>query len=235
MESRIKSLERKSTIQTVIILALLFAFIWLYVHPTGKSNNDILHVRGIVIQDADGNARMAMGFPIDNEYRQRKDTLNGLVFMDENGMDRIHLGQHGDLFLGGEYHKRLNNGWSLFFNDSKGEERSGYGFSDDDNSVGLGMDYGGEFGGEAIYLYAAPKIAFMTINADLQKNNGIRDRIVLWHDTDKDLSLAKISDSKKDGRIVFKAEKGGNPNIELIDSLGNKKTMPQIPISTANF
>ena len=226
MENRISSLERKSTIQTIIILALVFAFIWLYVNPIGKTNHDILYVKGIVIHDADGNPRIAMGFPIDNEYRQRKDTLNGLVFMDENGMDRIHLGQHGKLFLGGKYHKRLNDGWSLFFNDSKGEERSGYGFSDDDNSVGLGMDYGGEFGGEAIYLYAAPKIAFMSINADLQKNKGIRDRIVLWHETDKDLSLAKISDSKIDGRIIFKVEKGGNPRIELMDSLSNKKTMP---------
>jgi hypothetical protein len=226
MENRIKSLERKSRVQTVIILALAIALIWLYINPFSKTNDGILHTKGIIIQDDNGNPRIAMGFPIDNKNRQRKDTLNGLVFMDENGIDRIHLGQNGKLFLGGKYHERLNDGWSLFFNDNKGEERSGYGFSDDDNSVGLGMDYGGEFGGEAIYLYAAPNIAFMTINADLQKNKGIRDRIVLWHETDKDLSIAKISDSKKDGRIIFKVEKGKNPIIELIDSLNTKKTMP---------
>ncbi|WP_235299708.1 hypothetical protein [Portibacter marinus] len=227
MENRIKSLERKSKVQTVIILALAFALIWLYIKPVNKTNDDILQTKGIIIQDDIGNPRIAMGFPIDNQYRKRKDTLNGLVFMDENGMDRIHLGQHGKLFLGGKYQERLNDGWSLFFNDSKGEERSGYGFSDDDNSIGLGMDYGGEFGGEAIYLYAAPNISFMTINADLQKNKGTRDRIVFWHETDKDLSISKISDSKKDGRIILKAEKGRNPKIELIDSLNNKKTIPK--------
>ena len=227
MDKRIKSLERTTKIQTLIIAALVIAIIWLYINPNGKNENtNILYTQGIVIQDQDGNPRIAMGFPVNNENRQRKDTINGLVFMDENGMDRIHLGQHGKLFLGGKYHDRLNDGWSLFFNDSKGEERSGYGFSDDDNSVGLGMDYGGEFGGEAIYLYAAPNIAFMTINADLQQNKGIRDRIVLWHETDNDLSIAKLSDSKKDGRIIFKAEKGKNTKIEFTDSLFNKKTMP---------
>jgi hypothetical protein len=227
MDKRIKSLERTTKIQTLIIAALVVAIIWLYINPNGENENtNILYTQGIVIQDENGNPRIAMGFPVNNENRQRKDTINGLVFMDENGMDRIHLGQHGKLFLGGKYHDRLNDGWSLFFNDSKGEERSGYGFSDDDNSVGMGMDYGGEFGGEAIYLYAAPNIAFMTINADLQQNKGIRDRIVLWHETDKDLSIAKLSDSKKDGRIIFKAEKGKNPKIEFTDSLFNKKTMP---------
>lgn len=227
MENRIKSLEKTTKVQTLIIVIMTLAIIWLYMNRTSKSSNDeIIYTKGIVIEDENGKPRMAMGFPIENKNRLRSDTLNGIVFMDKKGMDRIHLGQHGKLYLGGKYHERLNEGWSLFFNDDKGEERSGYGFSDDDNSVGLGMDYGGESGGEAIYLYAAPQIAFMTINADLQENEGIRDRIVLWHETDKDLSIAKISDSKKNGRIVFKAEKGRNPKIELTDSLSNKKTLP---------
>ena len=214
MENRIKSLEKTTRIQTLIIIVLSVTMIGLYVSPIlTSSNKDIIYTRGIVIEDENGKPRMAMGFPIENTNRLRTDTLNGLVFMDENGMDRIHLGQHGKLYLGEKYLDRLNDGWSLFFNDSNGEERSGYGFSDDDNSVGLGMDYGGEFGGEAIYLYAAPNIAFMTINADLQQNKGVRDRIVLWHETNKDLSIFKLSDSKKDGSVIFKTEKGKTQNL----------------------
>lgn len=226
MEKRIKSLERANKIQTLVIIALVIGTGWMYINPVQKATTDgIIYTKGIVIHDENNHPRMAMGFPINNEFRQRKDTLNGLVFLDEHGMDRIHLGKHGKLFLGGKYHNRLNEGWSLFFNDEKGEERSGYGFSDDDNSIGLGMDYGGEFGGEAIYLYAAPNIAFMTINADLQDSKGIRDRIVFWHETENDLSIAKISDSEKDGRIILKAEKGNNPIIEVTDSLFNKTTI----------
>ncbi len=208
------------------VLVLLLALNMFFIYDNyikSKANEDVIKVKGIVIEDENGNPRIKMGFPFDNEKRIRKDTLNGMVFMDEKGMDRIHLGPHGKLFLGGKYYGRTNEGWSLFFNDSKGEERSGYGFSDDSNSVGLGMDYGGEDGGEAIYLYAAPNLAFMTINADLQEKQGIRDRIVLWHDTKKDLSLAKISDSKRDGRIILRAEKGNNPKFQMIDSLTNRK------------
>lgn len=222
MDSKIKSLEKQIKIQTLLIVILSLAVAWLF---TKNNTNDILYTKGLVIVDENETPRMAMGFPIDNAVRHRTDTLNGLAFMDEKGMDRIHLGPHGKLFLGGKYQDRLNNGWSLFFNDSKGEERSGYGFSDDDNSVGLGMDYGGEYGGEAIYLYAAPNIAFMTINADLQENEGIRDRIVLWHETDKDLSIAKLSDAQKDGRIILKAHKSQNGQILLTDSLMNQQAL----------
>ena len=221
MQKQIDKLKRKQKIQNIFILALLIAVVVMYTNQDKKSDEiqDIIHTRGVVIHDNEGNSRMAIGFPVDNSGRKRNDTLSGLVFMDENGMDRIHLGRHGKLFLGGKYYGRSNNeGWSLFFNDSKGEERSGYGFSDSDNSIGLGMDYGGEHGGEAIYLYAAPNIAFMTINADLQEKNGIRDRIVLWHETDKDLSIAKISDSHKDGKIILKAEKGMEGVIEKSNS-----------------
>ena len=185
MDKRIQSLERTTKIQTAIIAVLAIAMIWIALGSNPESD-EILRTKGLIIEDLDGKPRMALGFPIENQFRQRNDTLSGLVLLDENVLDRVHLGKHGKLFLGGEYHDRLNEGWSLFFNDLNGEERSGYGFSDDDNSVGLGMDYGGKNGGEAIYLYAAPKIAFMTLNADLEENQGIRDRIVLWHETDKD-------------------------------------------------
>jgi len=214
MENKIKSLEKMQKIQSLVIVILIGVLVW-FIIDSKESSKDVIYTKGLVIQDEEGNPRIKMGFPFDNENRIRKDTLNGIVFLDEKGMDRIHLGQHGKLYLGGKYYERLNEGWSLFFNDSKGEERSGYGFSDDDNSVGLGMDYGGEYGGEAIYLYAAPKIAFMTINADIQEGKGIRDRIVLWHETDKDLSIAKISDSERDGRIVLKTERGKEPKLEI--------------------
>lgn len=227
MEEQIKTLKTIQTIQSLVILVLLAAVGWLYVgeNPT---TNDLLHAKGLVIHDENGHPRIAMGFPIDHQFRTRKDTLSGIILLDETGLDRVHLGPHGPLFLGGEYYPRTNNeGWSLFFNDSKGEERSGYGFNDSDNSVGLGMDYGGEHGGEAIYLHASPNLAFMTINADLQEQQGIRDRIVLWHETDQNKSLLKISDTQADGRIFFKAEKGQHPMLQVIDSAANKTTIWQ--------
>lgn len=223
MEEQIKKLQQTQKFQSFIILFLMLAMASMYFMDDIKSN-DIIHTKGLVIEDKKGNPRMIMGFPINQaDTRLRTDALSGLLMLDNAGTDRIHLGPHGNLFLGGKYVDRYNKGWSLFFNDEKGEERTGYGYSDSDNSVGLGMDYGGESGGEAIYLYAAPERAFISINADLQENTGIRDRIVLWHDTEEDLSLMKISDASQDGRISLKASKGANPILEWTDSLANKK------------
>lgn len=83
MENRVTSLEWKSKIQTVVIVILVIAVIWSHISPTNKSNNDILKIKEIIIEDAIGKPRIAMGYPIDNEFRKRKDTLSGIVFLDE--------------------------------------------------------------------------------------------------------------------------------------------------------
>lgn len=229
MEEQIKKLQRTQRVQWVVILLLLFLVAGFWINSDNDS--EIIHAKGLVIENENGQAMISLGYPVPQTTgRIRSDTLNGMLFLDDKGADRIHLGPHGKLYLGGNYYGRSNDeGWSLFFNDPKGEERSGYGYSDSDNSVGFGMDYGGEHGGEAIYMYAAPNIAFITLNADLQENQAIRDRIVLWHETDKDLSIVKVSDSSKDGRLIFRAEKGADPGILLTDSLMIQR---KLPIST---
>lgn len=93
--------------------------------------------------------------------------------------------------MGGKVVDRQSEGWSLLINDPSGDERAGFGFQDDNNSVGLGLDYGGENGLEAIYLSASDSLAYLTVNANV--NKGHRDRIVLWHDGRKDLSMLKIT------------------------------------------
>ena len=205
--NEVTKLKRSLRLQWLIILALaIYVFVG---DQMPDESPEIIHAKGIVLEDDAGNDRIVMGFPIPTtDDRERTDPLSGIVMLSEDGKDRIHLGQNGKLFLGGTLYNRTITGYSLFFNDTNGEERSGYGFSDNDNSVGLGMDYPGEDGGEAIFLYAAPKMAFMTLNADLPENSGIRDRIVLWHETDEDLSIVKLSDSQKDGEIILRTQRG---------------------------
>lgn len=218
------SAQTQLKILWLITISLVVLVIYL-LRENSENSGGIIHANGIVIEDEAGEPRILIGNPIpDKTSRLRKDTLNGIVLLDDKGVDRVHLGEHGKLYLGGQLEERLNDGYSLFFNDSLGEERSGYGFSDDDNSVGLGMDYGGADGGEAIYLYAAPGIAFMTMNADLPPNSGIRDRIVLWHESDNDLSLMKLSDSSGDGKVMLRTT-NGEVDLQWRDSTGTFRSI----------
>ncbi|MCR5863638.1 hypothetical protein LRS05_16715 [Flavobacterium sp. J372] len=144
-----------------------------------------------------------MGNPIPtHKLRDRKDTMAGLVFLDEKGTDRLYMGKDGKLQMGGKLEDRNSAGWSYIINDTTGDERGGFGFADDEDRIGLGLDYGGKDGGEAIYLYASNDIAYLLMNTNT--NDRVRQRAVLWHETKNDLTQIKIGDKTTDERLVLR-------------------------------
>lgn len=193
-----------------ILIALLFAI----------SNKDTLRVKEIIVEDKNGNPFIIMGNPISRyQKRKRKDSLQGIVFLDSTGTDRLFIGKDSKLQMGGELVNRGSQGWSYLINDTVGDERGGFGFSDDENRIGLGLDYGGKDGLEGIYLNVSEDLAYMVINGNVKK--GVHDRIVLWHDGEKDLSMIKIGDKTKDDRIILKTQ-AGRSGIYYRDTIQNK-------------
>jgi hypothetical protein len=223
MEEKIAQLSRQVQMLTVLFFVLMLGFLFLVYKSYAL--NELLVTRNLIIKDEEGRTRIHMGFNDFNKPdRLRQDRINGISMLDTNGVDRIHIGQDGKLQVGGELYDRDVKGWSILFNEPSGDERGGFGFTDTDNSMGLGMDYPGAKGGEAIYLYAGPGLSFMTMNADIPSNSGVRDRIVLWQETEKDLSLFKLGDSKDSERILLRSE-AGTPVLNVTDLDGNKKQL----------
>ncbi len=211
MEDPIKSLQKQVRQLRILLISIasVFALFLLVSFATGK--NDIIRTKGIIVEDSNGKPFIMMGSPIPQEkLRDRKDPLAGLVFLDDKGIDRLYMGKDGKLQMGGELVDRNSEGWSYIINDTVGDERGGFGFSDDEDRIGLGLDYGGKDGLEAIYLNASQEGAYILINANVAK--GVRDRIVLWHDTPNDLTQIKVGDKLSDDRLLLKAS-GGKPAL----------------------
>jgi hypothetical protein len=207
MENQIALLQKQvKQLRLAIALIVIMALAMVIFSFTTKKD-DIIITKGIIVEDASGKPFIMMGNPLPkHRARKREDALSGLVFVDSKGVDRLYLGKDGKLQMGGELVERNAEGWSLVINDPSGDERGGFGFADDDDRIGLGLDYGGKEGLEAIYLSATPEQAYITINGDVKQ--GVRDRIVLWHDTTTDLSQIKIGDKTSDARLLLRANKG---------------------------
>lgn len=207
MEQQIKELQKKiRQLQLALAgLVLMVTAVVLISFTTGDKN--IIRTRGIIVEDASGKPFIMMGNPIpDDARRSRKDPMAGLVFVDARGTDRLYMGKDAKLQMGGQLVDRDGNGWSYLVNDTIGDERGGFGYSDADDRIGLGLDYGGKDGLEAIYLNASQTGAYITVNANVAQ--GTRDRIVLWHDTPADLTQIKIGDKTADDRVLLKAANG---------------------------
>ncbi len=203
MENQIKSLQKQIHQLRIAVVALAGVLAIGLLVSFNSRKDDIIRTKGLIVEDANGKPFIMMGSPIpQDKLRKRKDPMSGLVFLDSNGTDRLYMGKDGKLQIGGELEDRNSEGWSYIINDPVGDERGGFGFADEEDRIGLGLDYGGKDGGEAIYLYASNDVAYLLMNSNT--NDRVRQRAVLWHDTKKDLTQIKLGDKSTDERLVMR-------------------------------
>jgi len=162
LERTVRTLAYYATASTLVLGALgLSAF--RSVSDKGK----VLRVRGLVIEDDKGRERILIGAPIPaaknrvrtdlarvektwatrypqsarymEYYKGYRHAVNGLLVLDENGFDRLAI---GDSVPDPNIGKRIGQEVGLVMNDAKGDERTGYGLLDVQGTyrVVLGLD-----------------------------------------------------------------------------------------------
>lgn len=153
LEARVKQLERK--LQRTIsgfVLTLVLAVAGLWALPMVAASDeekaggaaDLIRTRGLIVEDNQGRARIILGAPTPTvPERKRQDASAALIFLDENGHDRVAVGYAPDPKGG----KRIAQATGIQINDENGQERGGFGYLDNGRIV-LGLDYPG--GREAI-------------------------------------------------------------------------------------
>ena len=167
MEERLGYLERSHRRLKLYAMGitLLLLLVLLLVVSNRPSESQILRARGLVLVDEAGNERILIGAPIPEAtnrvrtdpnrvaeiwgrrfpkeyaewYKEYNHTTNGLLILDEQGFDRIAL---GDPVPDPNIGKRIAPSTGIAINDNQGFERSGYGLVDfgETKHVTLGLD-----------------------------------------------------------------------------------------------
>lgn len=151
-----------------------------------QTNDRILRVRGIVVEDEAGRERILIGAPIPaaanrvrtNEtrvrqlwagrfpdadrymgfYKDYRHSTNGILILDDQGFDRLAL---GDPVPDPNIGKRVGPSTGMVVNDEQGFERSGYGLINVDGKhrVVLGLDSAQGREGLTLSLYDEGSVA----------------------------------------------------------------------------
>jgi hypothetical protein len=83
----------RPTETALLVISLLLVVVCVSVFIPARSvpsTSDVLRVRGIVIEDEQGRARLALGAPITNVAgRTRGEPVTGLLLLGPNGADRV--------------------------------------------------------------------------------------------------------------------------------------------------
>jgi hypothetical protein len=139
MASRVKHLERKILYLTGLCALLVVATLLMAVSTFTQKVNaaedaKVLRLKGLIIEDAQGRARILLGAPFPSvSDRLRQDvTGTAMVFLDEKGHDRFSLGEMMPASPG--FH-RIGSAYGLNIYDPEGNERGGMGFLSNGSSV----------------------------------------------------------------------------------------------------
>jgi hypothetical protein len=157
------------------LILLITVVVSLFARTSKPDGSGILRVRGIVVEDSAGRERILIGAPVPSAanrvrtdttrvktiwgsrfpkkymewYQDYNHSANGIIILDEQGFDRIAIGNPTpDPNIG----KRIGPATGIDINDEEGFERTGYGILrvDGMNRVVLGLD--GKHGSEAATL-----------------------------------------------------------------------------------
>lgn len=208
---RLKALEKRlrwmelALFTASILLMLFVAAGFSSAGPEAASNQgNVLRVRGLIIEDDQGHPRIILGAPTPNVAgRKRSEGVDGIVLLGPNGADRVVMSYPGlEPQVMGKVEKRsiAVPSAGLVINDSDGNERAGFGVSDDGARISLGLDYADR---DAMGLLVSPGFSGLAIFA----RNGERNDQVTIGVLKDGTSMAKLADSNGDEHIMAEARK----------------------------
>lgn len=95
-----------------------------------RAQDSILRGKGLIIEDATGRPRVLLGAPFPSvSQRSRQDaTTHAMVFLDEDGHDRLTLGESPNPQVSGKVLRRIARHVGVVIHDAVGDERGAYGY-----------------------------------------------------------------------------------------------------------
>jgi hypothetical protein len=184
----------------------------------------VLRLKGLIIEDAAGRPRIVMGAPAPAVTgRDRQDALTGLVYIDENGADRLTFGAYPDPMLEGGMRPRRVPGAGILIHDADGVERGGYGVLDD-GTAAVTVDWPKT--GEGAVMSAGTR--FAGIGVFHRSDPGIyREAVTIGAIREGEEGFVKLTDAGGNQRLRVQMRGRGEPQLTSYDPAGRElRTLP---------
>lgn len=159
LTNEIKILKRNNKTLLFLIVIIIGLFITIILHTNNRKEFDQIVTRELIVKDSKNNDRIIISPEITtSDSRKRKDTLNGVLIIDQNGHDRVIVGSSPFVKINDTVVKRAVDGpYGIAFNDENGAEKGGMGYYSDRGLSALGLDGPS---GEGIVLFVPKKELF---------------------------------------------------------------------------
>jgi hypothetical protein len=231
VEQRLASIERRAGwlagicgFQTLLLIA-----IWVWATPSrtveAQDTAHILRVRGLVIEDARGRPRILLGapFPAVKERVRQDERKTSILFLDEQGHDRLTLGEELEPQINGKVPAgihRIASGFGVVIHDGEGNERGTYGWLSNGRAL-ITLD---RPGAEAWTAMVNDRTGETTMSFDFPPQVA-EDKSALEAGTKGAEAFVRFKNKDGKDRATFKTELGGSPSFAVIDDAGRATTV----------
>jgi hypothetical protein len=207
IEHRLEQLEKSVRTWRLLSLGSLGLLLPALIGAGWYTQSGQLRAKSLIIEDAEGRARIVMGAPIpSNSGRKRTDDAVGIIVLNEQGYDRVSIGAPTpNPQSEGKVVPRIADAAGIEIHDQEGNERGGFGYLDN-GSVTFGMDYKG--GGEGVNLFVDDRFAGILIHSKTTRERG-----GLVYDNVDERSVFKLGTSGGPESVFWNVQKTGK--VEL--------------------
>lgn len=235
MERRIQQLERRMVVLAagcgVLAIGLSAAIMQTHTAPVKAAEDaKVLRVKGLVIDDEQGRARILLGapFPKTPDRLRQDDGSAAMVFLDNEGHDRFLVGETIGAQIGGKVPQQFHRigqssayGATIF--DAAGNERGGMGFLSNGNTVNravVALDRPGE---DAVGMMVDDKTGYAGLGINYPRE--VRE----WTTgvdlgTQGNKAFITIRDSHDMPRATLGIGPAPIPSLQVFDEKGNPET-----------
>lgn len=223
VEQQLASLEHKVNrfrllclIQLILLCAVAVSAVVIS-RVEAQNSEQILRARGLVIEDAQGRARVILGapFPAVRERKRQDSTTQAMIFLDENGNDRLTLGEGPDPQVDGKALHRIARHYGVLIHDNKGDERGAYGYLANGRVV-VTLDRPGAEAWAAI-VNDKTGLAQMSLLYPPDAGSGGN---AFEMGTQGSNAFLRLKDTKDTNRSVLQIGADGVPALQIFDSAG---------------
>lgn len=225
-DERLTALEKKSAWLSVVCwlqLAVVCGFfVALIQHRRveAASGSSVLRTRGLVIEDSQGRARVLLGspLPVVPERIRQDATTASMVFLDEQGHDRLTLGEEPEPQVAGKVSPRMHRiapGFGVVIHDGKGDERGTYGWLENGRAL-ITLDRPGL---DAWAAVVDDKTGFAGMRVEYPPDVAT-DSNAIEIGTKERRVFVRLSDTREKDRAVFDLNGDGRPEFRTFDAWG---------------
>jgi hypothetical protein len=223
IEQRIIKLEKATqrlrwvcASQVSVILAIWISATLTY-RVNAQNSPQILRVRGLVIEDNQGRARVILGAPLPavRERKRQGSLTDSMVFLDEEGHDRLTLGEGPNPQAQGKILHRIATFFGILIHDNNGNERGGYGWLSNGRAV-ITLDRPGL---DAWAAVVDDQTGFAGMRVEYAPDVA-RDKTGIEIGTQDSRALFRLMDTKERNRAVLRLGDDGVSSFQAFDEEG---------------